>query len=130
MDGAKRWRPEAGTPQGAVISSLLANIYLHPVDVAMRSDGYAMIRYADDLVVMCTSRDEADEALARLNALLTERGLRLHPIKTRVVDATERPGFEFLGYQFFGNSVTRDRLLRTSCATAFDRRRRGRTARV
>jgi RNA-directed DNA polymerase len=74
------------------------------VDVAMRSEGYAMIRYADDMVVMCTSRREAEQALGRLNALLTERGLRLHPVKTRVVDATERPGFEFLGYQFFGNS--------------------------
>jgi RNA-directed DNA polymerase len=104
MDGVKRWRPGAGTPQGAVISPLLANIYLHPVDVAMRLDGYAMIRYADDMVVMCTSREEAEKALVRLDALLTERGLRLHPIKTRVVDATERPGFEFLGYRFFGNS--------------------------
>lgn len=104
MEGAKRWRPEAGTPQGAVISPLLANLYLHPVDVAMRSEGYAMIRYADDMVVMCTSRDEADKALGRLNALLTERGLRLHPVKTRVVDASDRPGFEFLGYQFFGHS--------------------------
>ena len=63
-----------------------------------------MIRYADDMVVMCTSRVEAEKALARLNALLTERGLRLHPVKTRVVDSTERPGFEFLGYRFFGNS--------------------------
>lgn len=104
MDGVKRWRPGAGTPQGAVISPLLANIYLHPVDVAMRSDGYAMIRYADDMVVMCTSRVEAEKALARLGALLTERGLKLHSVKTRVVDATERPGFEFLGYRFFGNS--------------------------
>lgn len=104
MDGVKRWRPEAGTPQGAVISPLLANIYLHSVDVAMKSEGYAMVRYADDMVVMCTSRVEADQALERLHELLTERGLRLHPVKTRVVDATERPGFEFLGYQFFGNS--------------------------
>lgn len=104
MEGVKRWRPGAGTPQGAVISPLLANIYLHPVDVAMRSEGYAMIRYADDMVVMCTSRESAEQALARLHALLSERGLRLHPIKTRVVDATERPGFEFLGYQFFGNT--------------------------
>jgi RNA-directed DNA polymerase len=104
MDGVKRWRPGAGTPQGAGISPLLANIYLHPVDVTMRLEGYAMIRYADDMVVMCTSRDEADEALARLNTLMTERGLKLHPVKTRVVDASERPGFEFLGYRFFGNS--------------------------
>jgi RNA-directed DNA polymerase len=102
MDGAKRWRPEAGTPQGAVISPLLANIYLHPVDVAMRSHGYAMIRYADDMVVMCSSRVEGEAALERLRVLLTERGLTLHPVKTRIVDANERPGFEFLGYRFCG----------------------------
>lgn len=104
MDGAKRWRPGAGTPQGAVISPLLANIYLHPLDVTMRSEGYAMIRYADDMVVMCTSREEAERALKRLGELLTERGLKLHPVKTRVVDASKRPGFDFLGYRFFGNS--------------------------
>lgn len=103
MEGLDRWRPEAGTPQGAVISPLLANIYLHPVDVAMRSHGYVMIRYADDMVVMCRSREEADRALATLTELLEECGLRLHPEKTGVVDASERPGFEFLGYQFFGN---------------------------
>lgn len=102
MEGAKRWRPETGTPQGAVISPLLANIYLHPVDVAMRVAGFAMIRYADDMVVMCTSRDEAERALALLHELLSERKLRLHPVKTRVVDATQRPGFDFLGYRFFG----------------------------
>jgi RNA-directed DNA polymerase len=102
MDDMKRWKPEAGTPQGAVISPLLANIYLHPVDVMMREEGYAMIRYADDMVIMCRSREEAERALARLDALLTERSLRLHPVKTRVVDATERPGFDFLGYRFFG----------------------------
>jgi RNA-directed DNA polymerase len=103
MEGIKRWRPETGTPQGAVISPLLANIYLHPVDVAMRVDGYAMIRYADDMVIMCTTQEQAEKALARLHELLTERGLKLHPVKTRVVDATQRPGFDFLGYRFFGS---------------------------
>ena len=103
MEEAKRWTPERGTPQGAVISPLLANIYLHPVDVAMREEGYAVIRYADDMVVMCTTREEAERALSRLHELLTERGLKLHPVKTRVVDASERPGFDFLGYRFFGN---------------------------
>lgn len=102
IDGMKRWRPERGTPQGAVISPLLANIYLHPVDVAMTTDGYELIRYADDMVILCESRDEAETALARLHELLDERGLRLHPTKTRVVDSTVRPGFEFLGYRFFG----------------------------
>ena len=102
MDGMKRWRPDRGTPQGAVISPLLANIYLHPIDVAMTREEYRMVRYADDMVILCTSREDAEAALARLNALLTERGLRLHPVKTRVVDARERPGFDFLGYRFFG----------------------------
>lgn len=103
IDGMKRWRPERGTPQGAVISPLLANIYLHPVDVAMTTDGYELIRYADDMVILCGSHEEAEAALARLHELLSERGLRLHPTKTRVVDSTVRPGFEFLGYRFFGS---------------------------
>lgn len=103
IDGMKRWRPERGTPQGAVISPLLANIYLHPVDVAMTTDGYELVRYADDMVILCGSHEEAETALARLHELLGERGLRLHPTKTRVVDSTVRPGFEFLGYRFFGN---------------------------
>lgn len=102
MDGVKRWQPEKGTPQGAVISPLLANIYLHPVDMAMLADGYDLIRYADDMVVLCTSQEEADRALERLRQLLAARGLTLHPTKTRVVDATLRPGFDFLGYRFFG----------------------------
>jgi RNA-directed DNA polymerase len=104
IDGMNRWRPERGTPQGAVISPLLANIYLHPVDVAMTDEGYEMVRYADDMVILCETREKAETALQRLAALLTERGLTLHPVKTRVVDATVRPGFEFLGYRFFGSS--------------------------
>ena len=103
IDGMKRWRPERGTPQGAVISPLLANIYLHPVDVAMTADGYEMVRYADDMVILCATREEAEAALVRLNELLSERGLHLHPEKTRVVDSTVRPGFDFLGYRFFGD---------------------------
>jgi RNA-directed DNA polymerase len=102
LDGMKRWKPEAGTPQGAVISPLLANIYLHPVDVVMTAEGYEMVRYADDMVILCGSREAAEGALERLRELLTERGLRLHPDKTRVVDANERPGFDFLGYRFCG----------------------------
>lgn len=103
MEGMTRWQPEKGTPQGAVISPLLANIYLHPLDVAMTAEGYRLVRYADDMVVLCESRQEAERAHERLAELLTDRGLRLHPVKTRVVDATVRPGFEFLGYRFFGN---------------------------
>lgn len=104
MDGLKRWQPEKGTPQGAVISPLLANLYLHPIDVEMTREGYRMVRYADDMVILCETRDEAEQALARLHELLTARELRLHPIKTRIVDSTIRPGFDFLGYRFFGRS--------------------------
>jgi RNA-directed DNA polymerase len=104
IEGIKRWQPERGTPQGAVISPLLANIYLHPVDVAMMDAGYEMVRYADDMVILCETREKAEAALQRLSTPLTARGLTLHPVKTRVVDATIRPGFEFLGYRFFGNS--------------------------
>lgn len=102
MDGLKRWQAEKGTPQGAVISPLLANIYLHPVDEAMLADGYEIVRYADDMVVLCTNKQEARQALSRLRELLTERNLTLHPEKTKVVDSTQRPGFDFLGYRFFG----------------------------
>lgn len=104
IDGMKRWRPERGTPQGAVISPLLANIYLHPVDVEMTRAGYRLVRYADDMVVLCATREEAEAALQRLRGLVGERGLTLHPTKTHIVDATVRPGFDFLGYRFFGNS--------------------------
>jgi RNA-directed DNA polymerase len=104
LDGMKRWHPERGTPQGAVISPLLANIYLHPVDVAMTAAGFEMVRYADDMVILCDTHEQAEAALQLLRELLTERGLNLHPVKTRVVDATLRPGFDFLGYRFFGKS--------------------------
>jgi RNA-directed DNA polymerase len=101
LEEMKLWLPEKGTPQGAVISPLLANIYLHSVDRKMREAGYPMIRYADDMVILCDSRDEADAALAVLRQLLEHKQLRLHPKKTKVVDATQRPGFQFLGYNFF-----------------------------
>ncbi|MGH7702208.1 MAG: group II intron reverse transcriptase/maturase, partial [Gemmatimonadales bacterium] len=98
LDGLEQWTPEAGTPQGAVISPLLANVYLHPVDQALGAAGYQVVRYADDLVILCASEDEAQRALNLLRTLLETRGLRLHPEKTRVVDATQPGGFEFLGY--------------------------------
>jgi RNA-directed DNA polymerase len=101
LEGLRMWTPEQGSPQGAVISPLLANLYLHPVDVAMVMAGFEMIRYADDLVVLCRTREEAQQALDILRGLVTERGLSLHPDKTRVVDVSA-PGesFQFLGYHF------------------------------
>lgn len=101
LDGMKLWMPEQGTPQGAVISPLLANVYLHPVDVAMREAGYRLVRYADDMVVLCGTREEAEAALVKLGELIEERGLQLHPDKTRIAHLMERPGFQFLGYVFY-----------------------------
>jgi len=101
MREMERWTPIAGTPQGAVISPLLANIYLHPLDEFMAARGYRMVRYADDFVVLCKSREEADAALAEIRAWVAENGLRLHPNKTHIGDCRQRgEGFEFLGYRF------------------------------
>lgn len=100
MESAKHWTPERGTPQGAVISPLLSNIYLDRLDHLMAQRGYEMIRYADDFVILCRSQSEAQRALAEVEEWTTAAGLRLHPDKTRIVDATQRGGFDFLGYHF------------------------------
>lgn len=101
LHGMQRWTPTEGTPQGAVISPLLANIYLHPLDELMAARGYRMVRYADDFVVLCRSPEEAAAALATIQAWVAENGLRLHPQKTHVGDCRQAgQGFEFLGYRF------------------------------
>jgi RNA-directed DNA polymerase len=100
LEEMKLWMPEKGTPQGAVISPLLANVYLHPVDMAMRQAGFTLVRYADDMVVLCRTREQAEAALVKLGELLAVRGLQLHPDKTRIAHLMERPGFQFLGYVF------------------------------
>jgi len=101
VHGLDRWTPTGGTPQGAVISPLLANVYLHPLDRTMRDKGYRMVRYADDFVVMCPSAKDAQAALAEVRAWVEENGLALHPDKTHVGDCrVEGQGFEFLGYRF------------------------------
>ena len=100
MDGLEHWTPEAGTPQGAVISPLLSNIYLDPLDWEMAGSGYEMVRYADDFIILCDSEAKARAALAKVQEWTAQAGLRLHPEKTRIVDATERGGFDFLGYHF------------------------------
>ena len=101
MEDMKQWTPISGSPQGAVISPLLANIYLHELDVEMREAGLVMVRYADDSVVLCRSREEAESALARMRAWVSANGLTLHPDKTHVGDCREEgQGFEFLGYRF------------------------------
>jgi len=100
VESAKHWTPEEGTPQGAVISPLLSNIYLDPLDHRMAQLGYEMVRYADDFVILCRSQPEAQRALSEVEAWTTATSLRLHPDKTRIVDATQRGGFDFLGYHF------------------------------
>jgi RNA-directed DNA polymerase len=101
LEEMKVWLPEKGTPQGAVISPLLANVYLHPVDLAMREAGFRLVRYADDMVVLCRTREEAEAALEKLGELLEARGLQLHPDKTGIAHLMVRPGFQFLGYVFY-----------------------------
>ena len=88
-----------GTPQGGVISPLLANIYLHAFDRAWAESGTGeLVRYADDFVVLCSTRSQAEQAQRRATAILGDLGLELHPDKTRVVDLREgREGFDFLG---------------------------------
>ena len=102
LDGLATWTPEEGTPRGAVISPLLSNVYLDPLDHRMAERGYAMVRYADDFVILCRSRQEAERALAEVQQWVAEAGLTLHPTKTRVVHAVEE-GFDFLGYHFERN---------------------------
>jgi RNA-directed DNA polymerase len=100
METADGWTPEEGTPQGAVLSPLLSNIYLDPLDHHMEASGAGMVRYADDFVILCRSEAEAREALEGVRQWAASAGLKLHPVKTRVVDATQEGGFDFLGYHF------------------------------
>ena len=101
LDGLEEWTPEEGSPQGSVISPLLSNIYLDPLDHRMAAAGFQMVRYADDFVVLCRSRQEAEAALEVIRQWVAEAGLTLHPEKTRIADANQKgEGFDFLGYHF------------------------------
>jgi RNA-directed DNA polymerase len=123
----KRWTPIGGTPQGAVISPLLANLYLHPLDRLMREKGYHMIRYADDFVVMCSSAEAAQSALAEVREWVDQNGLSLHPDKTHVGDCSvPGQGFEFLGYRFEAGK----RRVRKKSLKALRERIRARTKRT
>lgn len=101
VEGMKRWTPMAGTPQGSVISPLMANLYLHSLDELLSTDEHQYVRFADDFVVMCRTRQEAEAVLLTIQAWVGEHGLTLHPEKTRVSHcAVKGQGFEFLGYRF------------------------------
>ena len=101
IDGSVE-RTVAGTPQGGVVSPLLANVYLHVLDTELTARGVGeLVRYADDGVVLCRSAAQAGAALAAVREILSGLGLRLHPDKTRVVDLREgREGLDFLGCHF------------------------------
>ena len=101
IHGMKRWTPTGGTPQGAVISPLLANVYLHPLDRQMKQQGYRMVRYADDFVVLCRTAQQAQAVLEEVKSWVEQNGLRLNADKTHVGDCRQAgQGFEFLGYRF------------------------------
>ena len=95
------WRPTTvGTPQGGAISPLLANIYLDALDWKLHLGGWELVRYADDFVILCRTKEQAAEVLGTVRHWSDEAGLQLHPEKTRLVDMSERGGFDFLGYHF------------------------------
>jgi RNA-directed DNA polymerase len=101
LDGMEEWTPATGAPQGAVLSPLLSNIYLDPLDHQMARAGFEMVRYADDFVILCRTPEEASRALELVQNWVSENGLILHPTKTKVIQA-RTDGFDFLGYHFEG----------------------------
>ena len=89
-----------GTPQGSVISPLLANIALHGLDMLAREKGYELVRYADDFVVLCATSEEAESGLKEVKVWLESQGLSLNQEKTRIVDHASGESFDFLGFTF------------------------------
>ncbi len=100
MESGEVTEPEHGSPQGGVISPLLANIYLNDLDHTMAQAGWTMTRYADDFVILCRTQAEAERALAEVKSWTGRTGLVLHPTKTRIVDLGQ-PGncVDFLGFR-------------------------------
>lgn len=101
MEELAEWTPENGVPQGAVLSPVLANLYLNDLDHHMAKSGYEMVRYADDFVILCRTQEQAEAALEEVKRFVHEAGLTLHPEKTHIVDWREK-SFDFLGYSFRG----------------------------
>jgi RNA-directed DNA polymerase len=101
LDEASQWTPTQGAPQGAVLSPLLSNIYLDPLDHLMAEAGFEMVRYADDFVILCRTAEDAARALEFVRQWTADNGLTLHPTKTKVIDS-RGTGFDFLGYTFRG----------------------------
>ena len=111
MDAGVVRHPVTGTPQGGVISPLMCNVYLHRLDRAWDSRAHGvLVRFADDVLVMCATRQQAEAALARLRVLLADLGLQPKEAKTRIVHLEEGgEGFDFLG---FGHQWVRSRGVR------------------
>jgi len=114
MEDLNCYVPEKGIPQGAVVSPLLANIYLHPLDKLITGDGHEMVRYADDFVILCKTEKEARQVLEKVQKWVQANGLMLHPDKTHIGNCMEPgQGFEFLGYRFeSGNRYVREKSLK------------------
>jgi RNA-directed DNA polymerase len=100
VEGMRRWTPGSGTPQGAVLSPLLANIYMHEFDRQMTDAGCQVVRYADDFVIPCSTMKEAQAARELADQVLQQMGLTMHPTKTRVVSVSKER-YQFLGYEFW-----------------------------
>ncbi len=100
METAKTCTPEQGAPQDAVLSPLLSNIYLDPLYKLMADKGFETFRYADYFVILCKGDQKANEALEVVKQWTDKRGLKLHPEKTHIVDATQKGSFDFLRYHF------------------------------
>jgi len=98
MEEMKLQDSEKGTPQGGIISPLLANIYLHALDERLESRGITWVRYADDFLLLCRSREEAEAALGAVQEILGAMRLSLSPEKTRIANLEE--GFDFLGWHY------------------------------
>lgn len=98
MDNGALSKPESGSPQGGVLSPLLSNIYLNEVDKAWQSADGHYTRYADDIVIQCYSKEQAEKALSKLTVMLTDLGLTLNEEKTCIRHVEE--GFDFLGFTF------------------------------
>jgi RNA-directed DNA polymerase len=104
LEELREWTPISGVPQGAVLSPVLSNLYLNPLDHLMADGGFEMVRYADDFVVLCRSESEAQTALQVITEWVESAGLTLHPTKTKIVDSGEQ-SFAFLGYSFRGDKI-------------------------
>lgn len=104
LEELREWTPIAGVPQGAVLSPVLSNLYLNPLDHQMAEEGFEMVRYADDFVVLCRSQSEAESALQMITQWVEQAGLTLHPTKTKIVDSSVE-SFAFLGYSFRGDKI-------------------------